>query len=94
MLGLLVSPEDGVTIFLRNIGLPPNYTALQPRTPQFSYSLQYFMGHITRIREDRNACKVSLAELRRPNHRWKDNFKIDEVGWEGMDWTGTGGGLL
>jgi len=34
--------------------------------------------------------------LGRPRHRWKDNIKMDlqEVGCEGMDWIGTGGGHL
>jgi hypothetical protein len=30
-LGLLVDPEDGGDIFLRNVGLSPNYTVLQPK---------------------------------------------------------------
>jgi hypothetical protein len=44
------------------------------------------MGYIARIIDDRSACKVLIAEqkikspLRRPKHRWKDNFKMDEVG--------------
>jgi hypothetical protein len=34
--------------------------------------------------------------LRRPRRRWEDNIKMDsgEVGWEVMDWIGTGDGLL
>jgi hypothetical protein len=31
LLGLLFYPEDGSDMLLRNVGLPPNYTPLQPR---------------------------------------------------------------
>jgi hypothetical protein len=43
---------------------------------------------------------VAIPEVNRPHgrsrHRWEGNIKIDlqEVGWKGMEWTGTGGGLL
>jgi hypothetical protein len=33
LLGLLFDPEDVGDIFLRNVGLSPNYKALQPRRP-------------------------------------------------------------
>jgi hypothetical protein len=38
LLGLLCNPEDGGDMFLRNVS--PNYTALKPRKPFFSWSLQ------------------------------------------------------
>jgi hypothetical protein len=30
--------------------------------------------------------------LGRPRRRWEDNIKVDlrEIGWGGMDWTGSG----
>jgi hypothetical protein len=31
-LDILFDPEDGCDVFLQNVGLPPNYTALQLRT--------------------------------------------------------------
>jgi hypothetical protein len=37
-LGLIFASEVGGDMFPRNSGLPPNYTALQPRRPHFSYS--------------------------------------------------------
>jgi hypothetical protein len=42
-LGLIFDPEDGGDMLLRNVGLPPNYMALQPRRPHSSlHSLQKF----------------------------------------------------
>jgi hypothetical protein len=38
LLGLLFGPEDGGDIFLQNIGLIPNYTALQPTRPFLTVS--------------------------------------------------------
>jgi hypothetical protein len=34
--------------------------------------------------------------LGRPTHRWENNIKIDlrEIGWGGMDWSGSGQGLV
>jgi hypothetical protein len=34
--------------------------------------------------------------LGRPRRRWVDNIRMDlrEIGWDGMDWIGTSGGLL
>jgi hypothetical protein len=34
--------------------------------------------------------------LGRPRHRWVDNIRMDlgEVGWDDVDWIGTGGELL
>jgi hypothetical protein len=37
--GLLFCPEGGGDMFLRNVGLCPNYTALQLRIQYFSYTL-------------------------------------------------------
>jgi hypothetical protein len=36
LLGFLFDPEDGVDIFLRNVGLSPNYTALLLTRPYSS----------------------------------------------------------
>jgi hypothetical protein len=36
LLGLHYDPEDGSNIFLPNVGVPPNCTALQPRRWYFS----------------------------------------------------------
>jgi hypothetical protein len=38
-LGVLFDPDDGRDILLRNIGLSPKYTALQPRRPMDSINL-------------------------------------------------------
>jgi hypothetical protein len=35
-LGLLFDSEDGGDMFLRIVGLSPNYTALQPSMPYYS----------------------------------------------------------
>jgi hypothetical protein len=36
LFGLLFDPEDADDLFLRNVVLNPNYTALQPRRPYSS----------------------------------------------------------
>jgi hypothetical protein len=51
-------------------------------------------GHVARMREKRNACRILVGRperkrpLRRPSRRWEDNIKIDlrNIGWGGMDW--------
>jgi hypothetical protein len=42
-------------------------------------------GHVARMGEKRNACRLLV---RKPRHRWIDNFKIDlpETG-DGVEWT-------
>jgi hypothetical protein len=51
-------------------------------------------GHLSRIGEKTNACKILVAKqerkrsLRRPRRRWVDNIKMDlrETEWGGMGW--------
>jgi hypothetical protein len=53
-------------------------------------------GHIARMREKRNACRLLVGKpegkrlLGRSSRRWADNIKIDllEIGWVGVDWIG------
>jgi hypothetical protein len=50
-------------------------------------------GHVARM-EKRNQYRILVGKpegkrpLRRPQHRWVDNIKIDlrETGWAGMNW--------
>jgi hypothetical protein len=66
-------------------------------------------GHVARMGETRNAYRILAGNpegkrlLGRPRRRWVDNIKMDrrEIGWNGMDWTGSNwlrrgisGGLL
>jgi hypothetical protein len=52
--------------------------------------------------EKRNAYRILVGKsegtrpLGRPRRRWVDNMKMDliEIGWDGIDWIGTSGGLL
>jgi hypothetical protein len=63
-------------------------------------------GHVARIREERNVCKVLVGKpegrrsLGRPRRRWEDGIRMDlrEIVfgvWIGFGWlrTGIGGGL-
>jgi hypothetical protein len=51
-------------------------------------------GHIVRIGENRNACRIKVGKLEgygplgKPRPRWVGNVKMDlrEVGWGGMYW--------
>jgi hypothetical protein len=47
-------------------------------------------GHVTRMVEKGNACRILVEkpEGKRPRHRLKDNIKMDlgVIGWGGMDW--------
>jgi hypothetical protein len=51
-------------------------------------------GHVTRMREKRNAYKILVGKpeekrpLGIPRRRWEDNIKIDlrEIEWGRMDW--------
>jgi hypothetical protein len=51
-------------------------------------------GHVARIREKKNACKIIVGKLEgkrplgRPRRRWVDNIKMDlrEIGLDGEDW--------
>jgi hypothetical protein len=53
-------------------------------------------GHVARMEERRNAYRLLVRkpegkrQLRRPRHRWVDNFRMDlvEVGWREVDWIG------
>jgi hypothetical protein len=50
-------------------------------------------GHVTRIREKRNAYTILVGKpegktpLGRPRRKWVDSIKMDlrETGWDGMD---------
>jgi hypothetical protein len=52
--------------------------------------------------EKRNAYRILVGKpegkrpLGRPRRRWVNNIRIDlgEIGWDGVDWIGTSGGLL
>jgi hypothetical protein len=41
LLGLTFNHEDGGDMFLRNVGVPPNYTALQPGLPDTAVNTSY-----------------------------------------------------
>jgi hypothetical protein len=51
-------------------------------------------GHVTRMREKRNACRIFVGKpegkrpLGRPRRRWVDSINIDflEIEWDGVDW--------
>jgi hypothetical protein len=51
-------------------------------------------GHVARMGEKRNACRILVGEpegkrpLGRPRRKWVDNIKIDlrEIRWGGVDW--------
>jgi hypothetical protein len=51
-------------------------------------------GHVARIREKKNACKIIVGKLAgkrplgRPRRRWVGNIKMDlrEIGLDGEDW--------
>jgi hypothetical protein len=57
---------------------------------------------VARMGEMRSACIILIRKseetisLGKPRHIWKYNIVTDlrEIRWEGLDWTGTGGGLL
>lgn len=51
------------------------------------------MGHVTRIREKRNAHRVLMGKklkenIERRRHRWKGDIQVHlkEILWEGVDW--------
>jgi hypothetical protein len=54
------------------------------------------VGHVARIGEKRNACKLLVGKpegkgpLERPRGRRVDNIRMDiaEIGWGGVDWIG------
>jgi hypothetical protein len=53
-----------------------------------------WVGHVARMREERNVCKVMMGKpegkrpLGRPRHRCKDGIIMDlrETGWRSVDW--------
>jgi hypothetical protein len=49
LLGLLFDPEVGSDMFLRNVELPPNYIALQPRRQFPSNSVHIFNTHSSKV---------------------------------------------
>jgi hypothetical protein len=49
------------------------------------------VGHVARIREKRNACRLLVQKPEgSPRRRWVDNIRMDlvEVGWGDVDWIG------
>jgi hypothetical protein len=61
-----------------------------------------WVRHVACMEEMRNAHKIMARKpeekrpLRRPRCRREDNIRVDlrAIGWEGVDWIGTSGGLL
>jgi hypothetical protein len=55
-------------------------------------------GHVARMGEKRNAYRILVGKpegkrpLGRPRRRWVGNIKMDlrEIGWDGLDWSGSG----
>jgi hypothetical protein len=60
-----------------------------------SWSLILRQGHVARMGEKRNACRILVEKpegkrpLGRPRHRGEDNIKMDfrQIGWSGTDCT-------
>ena len=55
-----------------------------------------WVAHVVCVEEKRNAYRILVGKLKvkkrplgKPRHRWEDNIKMDinEIAWEGMDWT-------
>jgi hypothetical protein len=59
-------------------------------------------GHVARMGKKRNAYRILVGKpeekrpLGRSRRRWVDNIKMDlrDIGWDGMDWIETSGGLF
>jgi hypothetical protein len=55
-------------------------------------------GHVACMGKERKGCRVFVGELEgktplgRPRSKWEYGFKMDlqEIGWEGVEWTGSG----
>jgi hypothetical protein len=60
-----------------------------------------WIGHVARMREMRNACKILVGKLERKKlvgrsrHRWKANITmiVMEIGSEGVEWMHPAGSL-
>jgi hypothetical protein len=61
---------------------------------QIKSSRMRWAGHVTRMREERNVCKILMGNpegkrpLGRTRHRWLDGIRMDlrEIGWGCVDW--------
>jgi hypothetical protein len=59
-------------------------------------------GYVARVGKKRNVYGILVGNpegkrpLERPRLRWIYSIKMDltEIGWDGVDWIGTSGGLL
>jgi hypothetical protein len=69
---LLFNLKDGGEVFLRNVGLSPNYTTLQPRIGHCTYKI--LVGN---FEEEKT--------LGRHRHKWKANAQIYLEGTESED---------
>jgi hypothetical protein len=47
-------------------------------------------GHVARVEEMRKIYTEGKTPLGKPRRRWKDNVKIDQFNWEGVDWVHLG----
>jgi hypothetical protein len=74
--------------------LSDKITSSQNIIPLIQSRRMRWRGHVVRVGEKRNACRVLAGKtqanrsLWRPRCRWKDNIKADikEIIWDAVDW--------